>query len=113
MKKNYIVRLVSRNEGIEYRDECDVYRFNVSLTDKKWVVYLPCTKGDFYQTHEFTEDEKEKIIPRIIDYLENKKYFGIFGSTYPVMFEREEPISEQLKQSRLRAQKYLSDRQNK
>ena len=74
MKNSYSVKLVSRNEGIEYRDENDVYRFNISLTDKNWVVYLPCSKGKFHKTHEFTEDEKKYIIPRIIDYLENRKY---------------------------------------
>jgi hypothetical protein len=109
MKKNYTVKLVARNEGIEYRDEGGVYRFDVSLTNKNWVVYLPCSKGDFYQTHEFTEEEKRKIIPRIIDYLENRKNFGIFGSTYPVKIEREGQISERVEQSRIRASKYWTD----
>ncbi len=113
MKNSYSVKLVSRNEGIEYRDENDVYRFNISLTDKNWVVYLPCSKGKFHKTHEFTEDEKKYIIPRIIDYLENRKYYGIFGSTYPVKFEIEGPISKQVEQSRLNASKYWSDRQKK
>ena len=113
MKNSYSIKLVSRNEGIEYRDDNDVYRFNVNLIDKNWVVYLPCSKGNFYQLHEFTEDEKERIIPRITDFLENRKYFGIFGSTYSVKFEREGVISKQVEQSRLRASKYWSDQKNK
>ena len=111
MKESYTIRLVARNEGIEYCDEGGIYRFNVNLTDKKWVVYLPCSIGDFYQTHEFTEDEQKKIIPRIIDYLENRKYFGIFGPTYQVEFEREKSISAQVEQSRQLASKYWLDQQ--
>jgi hypothetical protein len=113
MKNSYSIKLVSRNEGIEYHDENYVYRFYISLIDKNWIVYLPCSKGNFYQTYEFNEDEKKRIIPRIIDYLENRKYFGIFGSTYPVKFETEGPISKQVEQSRLHASKYWSDQKNK
>lgn len=41
MKKGYTPRLVARNEGIEYRDQFDVYRFNVKLVGRKWTVLLP------------------------------------------------------------------------
>ena len=113
MEKSYSVKLIARNEGIEYHDESGVYRFNVSLTEKKWVVYLPCSKGDFYQSYELNEAEYNKIIPHIVEYLENRKYFGIFGSTYPVIIEREGATSPQLEQSRQRASKYWADQQEK
>jgi hypothetical protein len=90
MQDNYTVRLVARNEGIEYCDKDGIYRFNVSLTGKKWIVYLPGSKGDFYQTYILTEDEQNKILPRVVNYLENRKYFGLFGSTYPVEFKNME-----------------------
>ncbi len=113
MTNSYTVKLVARNEGIEYCDEGGVYRFNVTLADKTWIVYLPCSKGDFYEAHEFTEDEQKKIIPRIVEYLENRKFLGMFGSTYPVKFEREKSISAQVAKSRRDASRYWSDLQKK
>ncbi len=113
MKDNYTVRLVARNEGIEYRDDASVYRFNVRLTGKKWVVYLPCSKGDFYQSYELTEDEQKTILPRIVEYLESRKYFGIVGPTYPVEFERVNSTSAQVEESRRRASTYWHDEENK
>lgn len=113
MGKTYSVKLVARNEGLEYRDECDVYRFNLFLTEKKWVVYLPCSKGESFKLHELTKDEYNKIIPRIIKFLENRKYFWMFGAKYPVIFERESDISPQIEQSRQQASKYWTDHSKK
>ena len=87
MQKGYTVRLVARNEGLEYRDEFDVYRFNVRLAGKKWTVVLPGSKGEHYVTHELSEEERATILPRISKYLGGRKYFGFFGPSYPVIFE--------------------------
>jgi hypothetical protein len=86
MNQRYSVKLVARNEGIEYIDEIDVYRFNVELADEKWRVFVPGSKGSNYQRHELTVEEQNTILPRIKKYLESRKYFGIFGPTYPVIF---------------------------
>jgi hypothetical protein len=106
MKKGYTVSLVARAEGLEYRDEFGVFRFNVTKTNKTWVVFLPGSKGDFYETHELSETEQERIFPRITRYLGTRRYFGFFGTTDPVVFEREPPVSAQVAQSRRRAAEY-------
>lgn len=106
VSESYRVRLVARNEGIEYRDEKDVYRFNVMLKDKTWKVVLPCSKGDYYQEHELTDEERDVALPRIKRFLESKRYFGIFGPSYPVIFEREEPLSPEMQKIRSRVAEY-------
>jgi hypothetical protein len=110
MAESYTVRLVARNEGIEYRDKADVYRFNVRLADKKWTVYLPGSKGKQYVTHELTDDERNTILPRIVRYLEGRRYFGFIGRTYPAIFEKEGEVSPEIARSRTRAAKLLEGR---
>jgi|HubBroStandDraft_1064217.scaffolds.fasta_scaffold302026_2 hypothetical protein len=106
MKQNYSVRLVARNEGIEYRDEHDIYRFNTMLKNKKWTVFVPGSKGKYFEPHELTDEEQSTILPRIKKYLEGKKYFGFIGPSYPVIFEREGQVSIAIEASRLGARRY-------
>jgi hypothetical protein len=110
LKQRYSVRLVVRNEGIEYRDESGIYRFDVALKQKRWTVFLPGSKGEFFQIHELTPEECDRIEPRIIKYLENKRYFGFIGPSYPAVFAREAPVSEEIAQSRLRAAAYWEEK---
>ncbi|HEY1774182.1 MAG TPA: hypothetical protein VGH91_13420 [Gammaproteobacteria bacterium] len=88
MSDDYKVRLVARGEGLYYRDERDVYRFNVSSRDKTWKVYLPGSRGEAYEPHELTDEERRRILPRIERYFRSEMYFGLFGSSCPVVFER-------------------------
>ena len=104
MTESYSVRTVS-NKGIKYRDERDVYRFDVDLVNKKWTVYLPCSKGDYYQIHELTDDEQRIILPRIKKHLE-RKLLGFIGPSYQVTFEREKPVSPAMEKVRLATAKY-------
>lgn len=90
MIETYQVRLTARNEGIDYVDEHDIYRFGVALTDGVWRVFLPGSKGGGFRMHELTDEEVSVVLPRIKQYLESRKYFGIIGPTYPVIFERRE-----------------------
>ena len=106
MKKDHDVRLVARNEGIEYRDQSGVYRFNVALLDKKWIVYLPGSRGAFYESHELTDEERRIVLPRIRTYLENQSFWHFIGSRYPVAFEPEGPISDATVKARLWAARY-------
>lgn len=110
MSESYKLKLVARNEGIEYRDDRDVYRFGVSLTDRRWTVYLPGSKGESYEVHELTDEERLLILPRIKQYLEGRKYYGLIGPSYPVTFEREGPISDEMKKARLGAARFFEER---
>lgn len=76
--------LTAKNEGLEYRDATGVYRFNVSRTGDTWQLYLPPSKGDDYQTHHLSAEEKQRILPEVIRYLEKVKWFVFFGGPYKV-----------------------------
>ena len=55
MNEHYQVRLVARNEGIEYSDKNGVYRFNVALTNRERRVYLPGSKEKEYKNCDLTD----------------------------------------------------------
>src|ERR1700677_550566 len=101
--EHYSVRLVARNEGIEYTDERDVYRFDVAFADKAWRVFLPCSRGIYYESHELTDEERAVVLPRITKYLGGRKHFGFFGSSYPVTFNRASTVSPEIQEARRRA----------
>jgi hypothetical protein len=86
-KKRYSVKLVARNEGICYVDDYDIYRFDVTNAGRIWTLYLPGSKGPHYETHDLDEDEKARVLPRIIKYLEVIWYFGVFPRRYSVVIE--------------------------
>lgn len=117
MSATYVVRLVDRGEVLEYRDDTDIYRFSVDVDrfnfrrkGKKWTVHLPGTKGKYYERHELTEHEQEVMFPRIRSYLEGIRNFIWFGASYPVDFEREGPISSEIKAMRDAIPVYLANR---
>ena len=84
----YQVRLASGNEGVEYRDEEGVFRFNVELVGRDCILFLPGSKGDTYQQHELTPEEEERILPRITRYLSRVWWLGIFPRSYSVVVRR-------------------------
>jgi len=108
--QNYTVRLIDRGEVIEYRDANDVYRFSGWLKDKTWRVYLPGSKGQYYEPHELTSEEQAVVLPRVRQFLESRKYFGWFGRTYPVVIEREPPVTAQIAEARRAAQAFWQRR---
>jgi hypothetical protein len=87
MPSGYRIRLAARNEGLEYRDEFETYRFDVSLTGREWVVHMPPTKGEF-MTHEMSESEENRVLPRVVGYLKTIYWFGIFPRRYTVRVVR-------------------------
>ena len=89
MASDYTIALVARNEGIDYRDATTTYRFNFELSEKSWQVFLPGSKGDDFRICSLSESEAEIILPRIRAYLSSRKYFGLFGPTFPVLFVNE------------------------
>jgi hypothetical protein len=111
MKQAYEVKFVDgKNEVVQYRDDIDVYHFDAWLKNWKWTVFLPGTKGKYYQSYELTKEEQNVIFPRIRNYLEGIKYFIWFGR-FPVVFERESRVSLQTKVTRLWISKMLAERE--
>jgi len=102
MRVSYKIRLVMR-EGLEYVDEHDIYRFGVSVLERAWIVVLPGSKGKYYEVHELSEEERNRILPRIEKYLAARKRFGFFGRTCPVVFQNEGPVSDEMQKRRARA----------
>jgi hypothetical protein len=92
MKETYEVTLDPKGEVVKYRDDVDAYYFRLRLKKRKWIVYLPVTKGAPHRRYELTEDEQKTILPRIRSYLEGIRYFIWFGR-YPVIFEQEGPLA--------------------
>lgn len=88
MESDYQIRLTAKNEGIEYRDAQGVYKFNVVLNGKEWVLFLPGSRGEGFELHDLSEEEKSRILPRIINFLQSIKWLGLFKRSYSVRLER-------------------------
>ena len=80
---NFKIKLVARNEGIDYLDQGGAYKFNVGLHDNEWSLYLPASKDDCYP-YQLTDEELHRIVPRIREFLTKVKWFGLFGGPYTV-----------------------------
>src|SRR5262245_37315926 len=89
MGSGYRIRLVAKNEGLEYQDGFGEYRFNVSLDQKEWTVKLPPSKGESLAPHELSAEEQSRILPRITAYLSRIRWFGLFPVSYIVRFAQE------------------------
>lgn len=87
---DYTVRLVARNEGLDYVDDQGIYHFDVQLRGRQWTVRLPATKGLTFEVCEMTAQEQAKILPRVERYLSRIKWFGIFPMSYNVRVVEEE-----------------------
>ena len=84
------MNLTAKNEILLYIEDKDEYAFDVNLSKKIWTVNLHIFKNG--EETELSEEEKQKILPRISEYLKNIKWFGIFGGNYKVTFEKTEPF---------------------
>jgi hypothetical protein len=91
VNESHSVRLTARNEGIEYVDDVDIYRFRVARIGRVWTLYLPCTKGPEFEVHELDEEEEARVLPRITKYLRTIWWFGFFPRRYTVVIERLKP----------------------
>ena len=89
MSDKYEINLISRNEGLDYEDEFGVFHFNVILDDGIWTVVLPCSKGDAFDEHCLTPEERLRILPRIKKYLSCIRWLGLFKRTYGVRISEE------------------------
>ena len=86
------MRLTAKNEGVNYHDACGTYRFNVSLSDRTWNLYLPGSYGDSFQPHVLSQEDRERILPRIVKFLSVIRWFGLFPSTYSVNIIESESV---------------------
>lgn len=89
MKDAYTIRLVARNEGIEYRDGSGLYRFDVWLDHGVWTVHLPGSRGEACSPYELTAEEEARILPRVRSYLGETRWFGFWRRRYVVQVLRQ------------------------
>lgn len=88
----YLISLVARNEGVRYVDESGVYRFDVSLANGVWIIYLPGSFDDSYELRSLSDEDRNRIISRVAEYLRGIRWLGLFKRTYEVqVVERTEP----------------------
>ncbi len=80
------ITLTARNEGIRYRDAGAVYHFNCCLDRKQWIVSLPPSKGEHYESHPLSPEEQSRIFPRITTFLSRIWWFGVWPVKYQVAF---------------------------
>jgi len=86
--------LAPKNEGIEYEDASGVYRFGLSRKRGEWQLHLPGSKGEAFEEHELSQEEADRILPRIVEYLSKIWWFGVFPRSYTVTTTRpnEHPV---------------------
>jgi hypothetical protein len=84
--RDFKVTLTARNEGIRYSDDQGVYHFNCNLDGKRWVVSLPPSKGDRYESHALSPEERRRIIPRVTTFLTRIWWCGVWPVRYEVAF---------------------------
>lgn len=100
-------------DWVEYRDSNDRYGFDLAFERRKWFerptwhVFLPALKGDNYVVHELTEEERQTVLLRVVEFLSSQKSFVRFGWTFPVVVERRE-IPLDVVERRARWMEYLS-----
>ena len=80
MEKDFSVRLIDRTEVVEYREQNNVYRFDLGKRGKEWIVYLPPSR-------DIPRDEVDKVLNRITSYLAKRRWFGLFTCKYAVRIE--------------------------
>jgi len=78
------VSLAARNEGLEYVDEYGVYRFDVALSKGVWTIYLPGSFGDSYEAKILDDAERDRIVPRLVEYLSRISWLGLPAKSYRV-----------------------------
>jgi hypothetical protein len=88
----FTIRLVAKNEGLLYSDESAKYYFDVVQNGEVWTVFLPCAKGSPGNTYALSKSERSLILPRIVDYLKEIKWFGIFQKRYEVNVIEKSPM---------------------
>ena len=86
MAADFRIRLEAKNEGLEYQDPFGSYRFDIGRDGKTWLVHLPCAKVGGSPQHRFTDEERNRILPRVEADLRRIWWFGIWPSSYNVRF---------------------------
>jgi len=75
MKTDFQIQIVARGEGITYREAGHEYNFDIHLGQRPYRLY-----ADSYwdgtmppRTKQLTEEEKTRIIPRLIEFIKGKE----------------------------------------
>jgi hypothetical protein len=95
MAPDYTVAIVARNEGLEYREADLVCQFNLARNGNTWTVFLPGTFGEDLERRQLPSDERNRIVPRIEQYLAKATWRAFFGGRAIVQFAQEPPFDFQ------------------
>jgi hypothetical protein len=83
-ESDFTIRTVAKGEGLDYRDVHGAYRFDICF--KKGIYYLqvPGYAGPDSGKRELSQQDFDRIIPRIVKELSYQKLFGFFPKHYRV-----------------------------
>lgn len=84
--QDHRITLEAKNEGLRYEDSSGIYRFNLSRHGKTWVIHLPPSKGEAHVPYPLTQQDQERMFPRIRSFLSRIWWFGIWPVRYEVKF---------------------------
>ena len=79
MKNIYKIQITNRGESLKYTDSSGSIYFNAIPNKDVWEVSLLCYKGDNPHPEKLTDIENTTIVPRLKEFIESKKRFGLFG----------------------------------
>lgn len=83
-ESDFTIRFAAKGEGLEYRDAYGVFRFDIGY--KKGIYYLqvPGYAGSNSGKPQISQQDFDRIIPRITKKLSFTKIFGLFPKHYRV-----------------------------
>jgi hypothetical protein len=71
MKQEFSVTITARGEGLDYCDEDGLFRFNIGRRDSTVQFHVYNCSDETFQLRILTEKQLQRIIPRIVAYLQN------------------------------------------
>ena len=84
--KQYSVSLLARNELVRYQDSSLILHFSTKLSAKRWLVYLPPSRGRGAAPHALSPSESNRVLPRLERFLSRIWWFGVWPVSYSVSF---------------------------
>jgi hypothetical protein len=77
-ESDFTIHFAAKGEGLEYHDAYGVYRFDVGRKGGTYYLQVPGYAGSDSGKRQLSQQEFDRIIPRVQAYLGCEKLFGLF-----------------------------------